>query len=135
MRLIDADLLKENCKCIGKFDDLITLEKVIDEQPTVDPVSGRQYVEMFNGCPMCMDCPDGCPFDKESNFETTPQSQRFSEMIKPEENKWVVVRDDDGKEQPFHKWNGTYWYAFIGDDENDYDGWRTDVDVISWKYQ
>ena len=59
----------------------------------------------------------------------------FSEMIKPEENKWVVVRDDDGKEYPFHKWNGTYWYAFIGDDENGYDGWRTDVDVISWRYQ
>ena len=40
MRLIDADLLKENCKCTGKFEDnffcvdLITLAKVIDAQPT-----------------------------------------------------------------------------------------------------
>lgn len=39
-RLIDADLLKENCKCTGKFEDnfccvdLITLAKVIDAQPT-----------------------------------------------------------------------------------------------------
>ena len=39
-RLIDADLLKENCKCTGKFEDnfccvdLITLAKVIDTQPT-----------------------------------------------------------------------------------------------------
>ncbi len=41
MRLIDADLLKQNCKCTGKFEDnficvdLITLAKVIDNQPTV----------------------------------------------------------------------------------------------------
>lgn len=39
-RLIDADLLKKNCKCTGKFEDnfccvdLMTLAKVIDEQPT-----------------------------------------------------------------------------------------------------
>lgn len=40
MRLIDADLLKQNCKCTGEFEDnfkgvdLITLANVIDEQPT-----------------------------------------------------------------------------------------------------
>lgn len=40
MRLIDADLLKKNCKCSGKFEDnfqcvsLSTLSKVIDNQPT-----------------------------------------------------------------------------------------------------
>lgn len=40
MRLIDADLLKKNCKCTGKFEDnfvcvdLIELAKVIDNQPT-----------------------------------------------------------------------------------------------------
>lgn len=40
MRLIDADLLKKNCKCTGKFEDnfkgvdLIELAKVIDAQPT-----------------------------------------------------------------------------------------------------
>lgn len=39
-RLIDADLLKKNCKCTGKFEDnfkgvdLIELAKVIDAQPT-----------------------------------------------------------------------------------------------------
>ena len=39
-RLIDADLLKQNCKCTGGFNDnfmcvdLITLAKVIDNQPT-----------------------------------------------------------------------------------------------------
>ena len=40
MRLIDADLLKKNCKCTGEFEDnfkgvdLIELAKVIDAQPT-----------------------------------------------------------------------------------------------------
>lgn len=40
MRLIDADLLKQNCKITGEFNnnfqcvDLITLGAVIDNQPT-----------------------------------------------------------------------------------------------------
>lgn len=40
MRLIDADLLKKNCKCTGEFEDnfkcvsLSELARVIDEQPT-----------------------------------------------------------------------------------------------------
>ena len=40
MRLIDADLLKKNCKCTGEFEDyfkcvsLSELAKVIDNQPT-----------------------------------------------------------------------------------------------------
>lgn len=40
MRLIDADLLKKNCKCTGEFEDnfkcvsLTELAKVIDNQPT-----------------------------------------------------------------------------------------------------
>ena len=40
MRLIDADLLKKNCKCTGQFEDyfkcvsLSELAKVIDNQPT-----------------------------------------------------------------------------------------------------
>lgn len=68
-------------------------------------------------------------------FETKPRHQWFSEMIKPEKNKWVVVRDDNGKEYQLHKWNGMCWYAFVGDEKEGYDGWRTDVDVVSWRYQ
>lgn len=40
MRLINADLLKKNCKCAGEFEDnfkcvsLTELAKVIDNQPT-----------------------------------------------------------------------------------------------------
>lgn len=51
MRLIDADLLKKNCKCTGKFEDnfkgvdLIELAKVIDAQPTAYDVS--KVVEEF----------------------------------------------------------------------------------------
>ena len=25
--------------------------------------SGREYVKMSGSCPMCTDCPDGCPLD------------------------------------------------------------------------
>lgn len=72
MRLIDADLLKQNCKCTGIFNDnfvcvdLITLAEVIDKQPTaydVDKVveqldkasdyyeceeQGREHVQMVD---------------------------------------------------------------------------------------
>ena len=40
MRLIDADLLKKNCKCTGEFEDnfkcvsLTDLARVINNQPT-----------------------------------------------------------------------------------------------------
>ena len=27
-------------------------------------LDGRKYVEMFGSCPMCTDCPDGCPLDR-----------------------------------------------------------------------
>ena len=45
MRLIDADLLKKNCKCTGKLEDyfkcvsLGELAKVIDKQPTAFDVN------------------------------------------------------------------------------------------------
>lgn len=54
----------------------------------------------------------------------------FSEMIKPEEHKRVIVRDKNGKEYRNHEWVGHAWYSFSGRD-----GWRTDVTVISWRYQ
>ena len=56
--------------------------------------------------------------------------QWFSEMIKPEEHKRVVVRDENGKEYRNHEWVGHAWYSFSG-----CDGWITDVDVVSWRYQ
>ena len=56
MRLIDAELLKRNCKCTGKFEDnfkgvdLLTLGSVVDNQPTaydVDKVI-EQLTENIN---------------------------------------------------------------------------------------
>lgn len=58
------------------------------------------------------------------------ETQWFSEMIKPEEHKRVIVRDENGKEYGNHEWVGHAWYSFSG-----CDGWRTDVDVVSWRYQ
>ena len=63
-------------------------------------------------------------------FETKPKTRWFSEMIKPEEHKWVVVRDKDGREYTDHQWIGHAWYSFSG-----CDGWKTDIDVDSWRYQ
>lgn len=57
MRLINADLLKKNCKCTGGFEDnfkcvsLSELAKVIDNQPTaydVNRVLGKLHDEMMN---------------------------------------------------------------------------------------
>lgn len=36
----------------------------LDKQTTVDAISGREYVSKYGRCPMCTDCPDGCPLDK-----------------------------------------------------------------------
>lgn len=56
MRLIDADLLKKNCKCTGEFEDnfkcvsLSELAKVIDEQPTsFDAAEVVQQLEEAKG--------------------------------------------------------------------------------------
>ena len=56
--------------------------------------------------------------------------QWFSEMIKPEEHKRVIVRDESGKEYKNHEWIGHAWYSFSG-----CDGWITDVNIINWRYQ
>ena len=56
MRLIDAELLKKNCKCTGELEDyfkcvsLIELAKVIDNQPTafdVDKVAEQLENYLF----------------------------------------------------------------------------------------
>ena len=59
MRLIDADLLKQNCKCTDRFNDnfvgvdLITLARVIDNQPTAYDVE-KVVVELE--CDRCESC-------------------------------------------------------------------------------
>ena len=65
-RLIDADLLKQNCKCTGGFNDnfmcvdLITLAKVIDNQPTAfdteKVVEQLEEVEKIMTSPVTEDC-------------------------------------------------------------------------------
>lgn len=68
-------------------------------------------------------------------FETEPKIQWVSEMIKPKEYKYVVVRDENGEEFENHQWTGHAWYVFVENLDGSCDGWRTDVDVISWRYQ
>lgn len=53
----------------------------------------------------------------------------------PKEHVNIVVKDRSGREYNDHQWVGHAYYDFIGNDEDGYDGWRTDVDIVSWRYQ
>lgn len=57
-----------------------------------------------------------------------------SEKNKPREDEWVIVRNKEGKEYRNHQWLGHAWYEFIINND-DCDGWRSDVDIVSWRYQ
>ena len=37
----------------------------MDRNVDKDEFFGREYVETTGKCPMCWDCPDNCPLDKE----------------------------------------------------------------------
>ena len=86
MRLIDADdainiftnrlfeMLKTHIPVVTAEENQVCLDTCykiakyeIDNIPTVKPVNGREYVELFGSCPMCTDCPDGCPLDGRSD--------------------------------------------------------------------
>lgn len=74
MRLIDADELLESfrkCyKChmgMGNSDSMMMFRsicRIINEQQTVEAINGKEYVSKYVSCPMCVDCPDGCPLEK-----------------------------------------------------------------------
>lgn len=43
----------------------ITIESLADVVMDIMRESeGRPYVKEYHRCPMCIDCPDGCPLDK-----------------------------------------------------------------------
>lgn len=67
-------------------------------------------------------------------FETEPYVRWFSVSTKPRVDEWVIVKDKDGIEYDSHQWNGMYWYAYSFN-EDGYDGWRSDVDIVSWRYE
>lgn len=44
----------------------ITIEELADDIiDDIQHIVGRDYVKMFGSCPMCIDCPDACPLEKE----------------------------------------------------------------------
>lgn len=51
----------------------------------------------------------------------------------PEENKWIIVKDKDGREFKHHQWTGYCYYAYVLDADG-YDGWRSDIDIVAWRY-
>jgi len=68
-------------------------------------------------------------------FINVNESEWHDESIKPNVHEWVVVRDADGMEYTDHQWVGHAWYDYCRGMDGTYDGWRTDVDVVSWRYQ
>ena len=67
--------------------------------------------------------------------ETEITEKWFSEMIKPEKDKYVIVKDDKGKEYENYTWNGHCWYEWIIDDDGA-DGYpNRDVNICVWRYQ
>lgn len=64
-------------------------------------------------------------------FINVNEPEWHDEAIKPQVNKWVVVRDSDGKEYTDHQWVGHAWYDYCRGMDGKCDGWRTDVDVVS----
>lgn len=60
----------------------------------------------------------------------------FPAEVRPEEGKYVVVKDDEGKEYSDITWNGHCWYSWSIDEDGDADGYpETDINIKSWKYQ
>ena len=51
----------------------------------------------------------------------------------PEENKWIIVKDKDGREFKYHQWTGYCYYAYVLDAYG-CDGWRSDIDIVAWRY-
>lgn len=72
---------------------------------------------------------------KIAGLEVEPRYQWFSEMIKPEIGRFVVVKDDNGKEYNNHKWDGRRWNNYVINHDNSWHGCESGVNIFSWKYQ
>ena len=47
--------------------------------------------------------------------------------------KWIIVKDKNGTEHKYHQWMGHTYYEFTFDADG-CDGYRSDVDIVSWRY-
>ena len=52
----------------------------------------------------------------------------------PEEDKYIIVKDKDGKEHNDHTWNGHCYYNWVIYEDGSGDGYRSRVDIVSWRY-
>ncbi len=69
-------------------------------------------------------------------FETEITEKWFSEMIKPEKDRYVIVKDDDGKEYNNYTWNGHCWYEWCINKDGTADGYpNRDISIFVWRYQ
>lgn len=52
----------------------------------------------------------------------------------PEENRWIIVKDRDGREFDYHQWDGYCYYDYIISSDGCCNGWRSDIDIVAWRY-
>lgn len=52
----------------------------------------------------------------------------------PEKNRWIIVKDKNGREFDYHQWTGYSYYAYVIDSDGCCDGWRSRIDIIAWRY-
>lgn len=52
----------------------ISVEELADDLiDDIKHINGRTYVELFETCPICMDCPKNCPLDDKRNMRQNLQ--------------------------------------------------------------
>lgn len=54
----------------------------------------------------------------------------FSRIIRPEEDKKIIVKNNKGKEYDKHYWNGHCYYEYCGND-----GYPSDRDIVYLRYK
>ena len=67
LSVVDPDTYKVVNKLYGEAADAL-YEYIVNfenknDTTTAKNISGREYVEKFGECPICENCPHGCPLD------------------------------------------------------------------------
>lgn len=71
----------------------------------------------------------------EEKYNLYDNYQWYSEMIKPEGYRNIIVKDENGKEYNNHYWNGLCYYEYSENNDGTCDGYPTEVDFYIWRYK
>jgi hypothetical protein len=53
----------------------------------------------------------------------------------PEDDRDIIVKDDEDKEYDNHYWCGHCYYDYVENPDCSCDGYPSDVNIISWRYK